>query len=146
LLAVAINNEDGVFAKQYDLGRPDDTVTLSLFKDVNHWTVWMDDADAIALHASAACRSGEVSNAISGVIDSLLKSARATIDQPDTKALAGPAHEREDREYRMLKALLANIRVEHTKRSVELLTDGFGTLAEAGSFIKAEADEEKSRD
>ncbi len=40
---------------------------------------------------------------------------------------------------------MANFRVEHTERSVELRTDGFGTLAEVGSFIKAEADELKSR-
>jgi len=132
LLAVAINNEDGAFAKQYDLGRPDDEVTLSLFKDVNHWTFWVDDASSVALHAAAACRSGEVSKAISGVIDSLLKLARAGMEQPDPEALAVGAHERE---YRMIKALLANIRVEHTERSVELLTDGFGTLAEVGSFI-----------
>jgi len=142
LLAVAISNEDGAFAKQYDLGRPDDAVALSLFKDVSHWTFWVDDANSIALHAAADCRSGEVSKAISGVIDSLLKSARAGMEQPDPAALAVGAHERE---YRMIKALLANIRVEHTERSVELLTDGFGTLAEIGSFIKAEADDEKSR-
>jgi hypothetical protein len=143
LLALAINNENGAFAKQYDLGQPDDAVPLSLFKDVNHWTFWVDDASSIALHAAAACRSGEVSKVISGVIDSLLKSARAAMEQPDPKALAVGAHERE---YRMTKALLANIRVEHTERSVELLTHGFGTLAEVGSFIKAEADEEKSGD
>jgi len=132
LLAVAISNEDGAFAKQYDLGRPDDAVALSLFKDVSHWTFWVDDANSIALHAAADCRSGEVSKAISGVIDSLLKSARAGMEQPDPAALAVGAHERE---YRMIKALLANIRVEHTERSFELLTDGFGTLAEVGSFI-----------
>jgi len=146
LLAYAINNEDGAFAKQYDLGQPDDAVTHSLVKDVNHWTFWVDDADSIALHAAAACRSGEVSKAISGVIDSLLKSARAAMEQADPEALAVGAHEREYREYRMIKALLANIRVEHTERSVELLADGFGTLAEVGSFIRAEADLEKSRD
>src|SRR5204863_2096976 len=110
LLAVAIHNEDGAFAKQYDLGQPDDAVPLSLFKDVNHWTFWVDDASSIALHAAAACRSGEVRNAITGVIDSLLKSARAAMEQPDPEALAVGAREREYREYRMIKALLANIR------------------------------------
>jgi hypothetical protein len=143
LLAVAINNVDGAFAKQYDLGQPDDAVPLSLVKDVNHWIFWVDDASSITLHAAAACRSGEASKAISGVIDSLLKQARAAIEQQD---LEGPTVEPDEREYRMLKALLANIRVEHTDRSVELLTEGFGTLAEVGSFIKAQAGEEKSRD
>src|SRR5262249_34374583 len=130
LLAVAITNEDGVFAKQYDLGRPDDAVTLSLFKDVNHWTFWVDDANSIALHAAAACRSGAASTAISGVIDSLLKMARAAMEQPDPEARAVGARERQSGEDRMIKALLPNLRVEHAERSVELLTDGFGTLAE----------------
>jgi hypothetical protein len=146
LLAVAINNEDGAFAKQYDLGQPDHAVPLSLFKDVNHWTFWADDASSIALHAAAACRSGEASKAVSGVIDSLLKSARAAMEQLDPEALDLDVDEREYRAYRMIKTLLMNIRVEHTERSVELLTDGFGTLAEVGSYIKAEADEQKSHD
>jgi hypothetical protein len=142
LLAVALQNEDGAFAKQYDLGRPDDAVTLSLFKDVNHWAFWVDDADSIALHAAAACRSGAASQTITGVIDSLLKSARAAMQQPNPEALdlAG------EREYRVMKALLANIRVAHTERSVELRADGLGTLAEVVSFLKAEGDAEESRD
>jgi hypothetical protein len=147
LLAVAINNEDGTFAKQYDLGRPDDAVTLSLFKGVNHWTFWVDDASSVALHAAAACRSGEVSKAISGVIDSLLKSARAAMEQPAPDILAAVwNHELGSHEYRMIKSLLANVRVKHTERSVELLTEDFGTFVEVSSFIKAGADEEKSRD
>jgi hypothetical protein len=147
LLAVAIHNEDGAFAKQYDLGQPDDAVPLSLFKDVNNWTVWVDDADSIALHAAAACRNGAASQAISGVIDSLLRSARAAMKQaPETLAVGARELSDEDLEYCMLKTLLPKIRVERTERSVELRADGVGTLADVGSFIKAQADGEKSRD
>ena len=56
LLAVAINNQDGAFAKSYDLGRPDDAVVLSLFKGVDHWTFSVDDADAIVLRACGRLR------------------------------------------------------------------------------------------
>ena len=35
LLAVALNNEDGAVAKQCDMGRADDAIALSLFKDVD---------------------------------------------------------------------------------------------------------------
>ena len=38
LLAVAVNNRDGAFAKPIDLGRPEDAVVLSFFKGVDHWT------------------------------------------------------------------------------------------------------------
>jgi len=135
LLSVAINNEDGAFAKQYDLGEPDDAVTLLLFRNVHHWSFWVDDADSIAMHSAAACRSGEASKAITGVIDSLLKLARSTMEQPDPDVRTADARQRENREHRMLKALIANIRVEQTERSVELRTDGFGTFAEVGSFF-----------
>jgi hypothetical protein len=135
LLAVAINNEEGAFAKQYDLGQPDDAVTLLLFRNVHHWSFWVDDADSIAMHATAACGSGEARKAIAEVIDSLLKLARSAMEQPDPDVLAADARQREYREYRMLKALLTNIRVEQTERSVKLRTDGFGTFAEVGSFF-----------
>jgi hypothetical protein len=144
LLAVAIHNEGGAFAKQYDLGRPDDAVLLSLLKDVNYWTLCVADADSIALHAAAACRNGEVSKAITAVIETLLKLPLAEIEQPDHQALA-TASELDEHGYRMIKALLANIRVEHAERSVDLFTDGFGTLAELASLIKAEASDAKSR-
>ena len=87
------------------------------------------------MHATAACRSGEASKAIADVIDSLLKLARSAMEQPDPDVLAADARQREYREYRMLKALLTNIRVEQTERSVKLRTDGFGTFAEVGSFF-----------
>ncbi len=106
LLAVAINNENGEFAKQYDLGRSEDAVFLSLFKDVNHWTLWVDDADSIALHAAATCRSGEAKKTISGLIDSLLKSARAAMEHPDPEALAVASRE-QSREYRIFRMLNA---------------------------------------
>ena len=63
LLAVAINNRGGAFAKAYDLGRPDDAVVLPLFKGVDRWVFGVDDADAIAVHALAVC-GPEVSETI----------------------------------------------------------------------------------
>jgi hypothetical protein len=120
-------------------------VTLSLVQGVNHWTFWVDDADSITLHAAAAGQSGEASKAIYGVVESLLKLARAAFRElPAPEALGVEADEAAYREYRLIKALLANLRVEHTERSVELLTDGLGTLAEFGSVIKAEADAGKA--
>lgn len=137
LLAVAISNQDGAFAKQYDLGRADDAVVLSLFEGVDHWTLGVDDADSIALHAAAACRSGEAREAITRVIDSLLKLGRAQIEHPDPEALAVGAHEQ--RIHGMAKGLLASLRVRRTDRSVELGAEGFGTLADFASLIAAEA-------
>src|SRR5207244_266496 len=104
LLAVAVSNENGAFAKQYDLGRADDAVALSLFKDVDHWTFGVDDADPIALHAAAACRNGEASKAVSGVIDSFLKWVREEMKKaPDPE---GPDTEDDDAVARMSKQLL----------------------------------------
>jgi hypothetical protein len=46
----------------------------------------------------------------------------------------------------MWKALLANLRVEHTDRSFAVRTDRFGTLADVASVVEAESAEAESRD
>jgi hypothetical protein len=59
----------------------------------------------------------------------------------DPEVLAAAAHEPTDR---MILKLLTNLRVKHTDRSVDLRADGFGTLSEFGSIIKAEFDQTMS--
>ncbi len=136
ILAVAIHNQDGAFAKEYDLGRHDDAVVLSLFKGVDRWVFGVDDADAIALHASAACGEG-ASATIARAVESLVKSGRdAMTTSPEP---ATPATEfDEDRVFRAFnKTLLANLRVGHDDRSVDLRAEGFGTLADFFSLVEA---------
>ena len=142
LLAVAIGNQDGAFAKSYDLKRPDDAVVLSLFKGVDRWTFAVEDADAIVLRAAAACRGSDVSEVIARSIDSLVKLGRDAIDHADPKAKEFADHERM---LRMITSLMANLRVEHTDRSVGIHTDGFGTLADLASIIEAEMNEQKAQ-
>jgi hypothetical protein len=139
LLAVAINNQDGAFAKCYDIGRPDDAVVLSLCKDVDCWTFSADDADAMALRATAACRNADASATIARSIESLVKQGRDVLEHPTSDARDLEAH---DRSIRMYRALLANLRIEHTNRSVGLHTDGFGTFADFASILEAEAKDE----
>ena len=123
LLAVAISNQDGAFAKSYDLAAPDDAVVLSLFKGVDLWTFAVEDADALVLRAAAACRGGDVSEVIARSIDSLRE--------------AGPRRHRSRRirrkrnrrttsaMFRMIKSLMANVRVSSTPtaRSASIPTD-----------------------
>ena len=116
------------------MGRADDAVALSLFKDVDRWTFEVDDADSITVHAAAACRNGEARKAILGVIDSFLKSARETMKDPEW--LAAEGHEPVNR---MAVKFVTNLRVEHTDRSVDLRADGIATLAEFVSFVKVAA-------
>jgi len=136
LLAVAIHNQDGEFAKQYDLGRPDDAVVLSLFKGVDRWVFGVDDADAIVLHAAAACRDG-ASATIARLVESLVKRERDAMTaspEPDTAATDFD----EDRFFlRFERTLLTKLRVGHDDRSVDLRADGVGTLADFGSFVEA---------
>ena len=81
LVAFAIKNLDDSFAKDYDLSRPDDAVVLSLFKEVDWWLLGVDDeADPIVLHAEAACRNRDASEAVSRA-ESLIAMGRQTIDQ-----------------------------------------------------------------
>ena len=142
LLAIAFNNQDGAFAKSYDLGRPDDAVVLSLFKGVDRWVLGVDDADAIVLHADAACRGRDASEAITRAIDSLRKLGLAAIDRAPLVTPDGVDH---GGNIRMVKALLTNLRVEPTDRSVGLRAEGFGTLADFASIVEAEAREAVSQ-
>ena len=73
LVAIAIKNIDDTFTKHFDLGRPDDSVALSLFKGLDAWILGVDDADAIVLHAHAIGRNRNASEAVSRQIDSLIK-------------------------------------------------------------------------
>ncbi len=139
LLAVAVNNRDGAFAKSFDLGRPEDAVALSFFKGVDHWTFSVDAADDIVLRAAAACASGDASQAIARSIDSLLKQYRDLVDHADPQERAAAAH---DPTSRMLTSMVANLRFEHTDRSLGIHTDGFGTLADFAAIIEASAQAE----
>jgi hypothetical protein len=133
LLAVAINNRDGALAKNYDLGRPDDAVALSLLKGVDHWTFSVDDADAIALRAVAAC--AEPTEAIARTLESVLKKDLEPLEREVREVKPGMAH---DRAATMMKALLANLRVEHADRSVGVQTGRFGTLADFAALVEDE--------
>ena len=78
ILVFAINNQDGKFAKSYDLGQPEDAVFLSLFKGVDRWFVGFDDTNAIALHAEAVCQ-GKASESIARSVESMAKMVRDAV-------------------------------------------------------------------
>ncbi len=46
---------------------------------------------------------------------------------------------------RMVKALMAGIRVEHTERAITVQTQGFGTLADFAAVVEGEVKETKAR-
>ena len=142
LLAIAINNENGTFGKHYDLGRPDDAVVLSLFNGLDAWIIGVDDADAIVLHAEAACRSRDASEEISRSLNSLINRGRQFLehgipDVPDSRA--------RDQVVRMLTALAANVRVEHTDTAIEVQARNFGSLADFAVLVATEERESKAR-
>jgi beta-lactamase regulating signal transducer with metallopeptidase domain len=145
LLAVAINNHDEQFTKQYDLGRPDDAVVLSLFKGVDRWVFGVDDTDAITLHAAAACQASDAGQAIARVVESLRTLGRAAVEHPDPGV---KLDESQANAVRMVQSLLTNVRVATGDRSVTVNTDGFGTLAEFASIMEAEgfADSPRHKD
>lgn len=135
LVAVAVKNQNGEFAKHYDLGRPDDALVLSVFKDVERWIFSVDDADAIALNAVAACRGADAGEAVIRAIASLRKLGETALEQTDPKARAGGS---EQIEYRMSKAFLENLTVERLGNAVRVHTDRFGTLADYATLATAD--------
>ncbi|HKI20945.1 MAG TPA: M56 family metallopeptidase, partial [Isosphaeraceae bacterium] len=143
LLALAIKNRNDAFMKHYDLDRPDDSVVLSLFKGVDSWVFGVDDADALVLHADATSRCRDASEAVSRHLDMLIKLGRQfLLKELDPKSPEVAAHELV---ARMLKALAANVRVEHTDDTITVQTQGFGTLADFATVVEGEAHESKAR-
>jgi beta-lactamase regulating signal transducer with metallopeptidase domain len=134
LLAMALQNADGAFARDVDLGRPDDAVVLTLFKGVDHWVFGIDDAESIVLRAVAACQE-DASVSLASAVDAVIKMGRAAIEREQPGAKSDDA---EDLALRLARALMANLRVERDDRSVTLRADRFGTLTDIGAWVDAE--------
>jgi beta-lactamase regulating signal transducer with metallopeptidase domain len=139
LLAVALRNTDGAFAKVYDLGRPDDAVVLSLLQGVDHWVVGVDDAESIVLRAAAVCQGG-ASESLAGAVDAVIRLGRAAIEREQPGANMDEA---EALELRVAKALMTNVHVEHDDRSVSLRADRLATLRDVGTWVDAEFNRSK---
>ena len=136
LLAAAIDNEDGKFAKLYDLGRPDDALVLELLKGVQHWTFGVADSDSLSTHLSARLLGSEPSQTLARTIESFVKMTRDQLEQVDSGATM-PELERLC--LRMAKEFLAKLKIQQTENSVELRTDGFGSLADLAAIVLADA-------
>jgi hypothetical protein len=143
LAALAIKNQDDTFTKNYDFGRPADKVMLSLFKGIDCWMFGVDDADSIVLHADATSRGREASESVSRQIDSLLAIGRQSLlEELNSKSPEVAAHELV---ARVLKAMAANVRVEHTDKTVTVQSRDFATLADFAAIVEGEAQESKAR-
>ena len=75
-------------------------------------------------------------------LDSLIKLGRQSVEQLDPKSPDVGAHELI---VRMVKAMAANVRVEHTDNAVSVQTQDFGTLADFAAIVEGEAQEPKVR-
>jgi hypothetical protein len=140
LFALALDGEGETFARQYDLGRPDDAVVLSLMKGVSHWTLGVEDADSLAIRLSGTCRDGQASEAIVSTIIPYLKQGHDALkEEPPSTASAS-----DKMTYFMIKRLMANLQLQNSDHSVDLRTQGFGTMADVGSILDAEIQEAKA--
>ena len=134
LAALAIKNRDDAFTKKYDFGRPDDKMVLSLFKGIDCWMFGVDDGDSIVFHADATSRSREASESVSRQVDSLIALARQfLVEELDPKSPEVGAHELN---ARVVKAMAANVRVEHNDKTVTVQTQDFATLADFAAIVE----------
>src|SRR5262249_37336885 len=116
LFALALNNEGDRFTKGYDLRRPDDAAVVPLFRGVDRRGARVDDADAIALHAAAACRDSDAGAAIARAVESLRAQGRKLAENPEPAAAGEEAIH--DLALRMFRGLLANLRLTTGDRTV----------------------------
>jgi hypothetical protein len=132
LLAYALNNKDGALAKDYDLGRPDDAVVLSLVKGVNHWVLGVAGDDAIILRGAAACQSPEASESLLRTIQSLRALGQKALEQLAHEPRVGRSDELLD----MAKALLANLRVDRADHTINVRAEALGTLSDFAALVQ----------
>jgi hypothetical protein len=132
LMAIVIDNKREEISKGYDLGRPDDKLVVDLFKNVDHWIFCIDDADSATIHARAACNV-DCGKEIAGLAEAHVQMTRTSVQARPTQAKASSIYERG---WRILGTLLQNARVTHGARSVEMRSEGFGTLADLGLVLE----------
>jgi hypothetical protein len=138
MLAVVLDNRGDSLLKKLDLGRPnpEDAVALSLVKGVDRWTIRTDDADPIALHATASCRDPGSAARIASVFGPLVKAGLKALEEEDPDSLADESNRKA---LAMSTALLRNLKVTSTGSAVELHTGLFGAFADLGALLEAEA-------
>ena len=134
LLAYAIGNEDGSFEKRYHPERPRDATFLSLFNGVEHWVLGIDDAEPLTVHAGARCRDLGTSTRLANEIETLLKDVRTASDKG---GVVDDSWEAKPIINRMAKPFLANVRIEHTDRTIGLGAEDFGSFADLASIFWA---------
>ena len=139
LIAIAIDNHDDLFAKDYDLGRGDDKIVLSLLKGIDRWVLGLADRDSLAFHAEATGRGPDavagVANEVQGLVAFWLKAL-------DVEA---PATEKETPDARFSRGLLKNLKIEQRGRSLTAAAEAFGTMADLAAMIKADAEEAQAQ-
>jgi len=139
LAAIAIGNRDGSFARQYDLGRPDDRRVLSVFQGVDRWTLSLDDADDLSVRATAILQDGASGEPVAKAVEAEVAEARAAVGR--STPTEGEHHARG---VALVAKLLEGLRVERSGRSVELVARGFGSLVDLAGLIAAESAEQNA--
>jgi hypothetical protein len=79
VLAFALDNQGGAFSKRYDLGRPDDAIVMKFLDGVESWTLGVEDADSIGLHAAARCRDARATDRLAGEVQSRVDLAKKAL-------------------------------------------------------------------
>ena len=125
LLAIAINNTGNAFARQYDLGRPDDALVLQVFQGVDRWLLGLADADQLALHGKVTARDPAAAEVVTSAIGRLVMLGKEATG-------ATPAEdERTQVAKRLIQRFLVNLKVDKPKGgSVDIVASGFGTMTE----------------
>jgi beta-lactamase regulating signal transducer with metallopeptidase domain len=132
LLAVALNNQDDAFSKDWD---PDYKKVPSFIKGVDRLVIGLADLDALTARGEVTARDPSAAEPLERSIQlfatlGLAQLAIATAEKKEFEPLV-----------RLAKGFLSNVRVAHESRTVTASSEGFGTFAELGAFFKAMVEE-----
>jgi beta-lactamase regulating signal transducer with metallopeptidase domain len=127
LVAVALNNQDDAFTKDWD---PDYKKVPSFIKGVDRLVIGLADLDVLTARGEVTARDPSVAEPLERSIQlfatlGLAQLANAHAEKKEFEPLV-----------RLAKGFLSNVRVAHESRTVTASSEGFGTFAELGAFFQ----------
>jgi hypothetical protein len=131
LVAVAINNQAGVFAKGFDPNREDDKEILPFFNGVESCFVGVPDDDRLSFQISGACPKPENREMIIKAFTNNFKELREQFKQLGVGQIVWNL----DPTLRVYKNVIEKVRIVERNGSLEIVAEDFGKFAELPSIL-----------
>jgi hypothetical protein len=130
MVAIAINNQAGAFAKGFDPKRWDDKAILQYLNGVESWLIGVPDDDRLSFHASGSCAKAEDRGMILKMFATDLSNVREQLSTDGLGPNEMAALLRLKTYLRVCRSLAEKFQFEERKTSLEVHAEDFGRFAD----------------